>query len=112
VEIGTNGTLKTQIRSLLRHGKENAITGKSLARILGFRDDRVIRQAIRELIADRVPIASSVNPPYGYYIASSPDEATEYMKVLRSRLVEDAYRRRDFKRASRVILDPHQMILL
>lgn len=112
MKASTNGTLKAQIHRLLGYGKENAITGKRLAKILGFRQDRIIRQAIRELIADRVPVASSVNPPYGYYIVNNPDEAKEYMRVLRSRLISDAYRRRDFKRASRTILNPHQMILI
>ena len=107
--MNNNGTLKSDVLSLLRYGKENARTGQSLARTLGFRDDRLVRLIIRALIADRVPIAAS---SHGYYIATSPEEATEYMKVLQSRLVNDAYRRRDFKLASRVILDPHQMTLL
>jgi len=107
--MNNNGTLKSDVLSLLRHGKENARTGKSLARTLGFSEDREVRIAIRELIADRVPVAAS---SHGYYIATSSDEAIQYMKVLRSRLVNDAYRRRDFKLASRVILDPHQMTLL
>jgi len=107
-----NHTLKTDVRSLLKYGRENAVTGKELAKTLGYPNDRVIRQTIRELIADSVPIASSVNPPCGFFIIKNPEEATKYLSVLRSRLVEDAYRRRDFKRASRVILDPYQMALL
>lgn len=108
----TNNTLKTDIRSLLQHGRENAVTGKELARILGYPNDRVIRQAIRELIADSVPIAASTINPCGYFITQNEEEATKYLKVLRSRLVKDAYRRRDFKLASRVILDPYQMSML
>ena len=110
--MNNNGDLKIEVHRLLGFGKENARTGKSLAKTLGFRDDRSIRLVIRELIADRVPVAASVNPPHGYFIANNLEEATEYMKGLRKRLIEDALRRRDFKRASRVILDPHQMILL
>ena len=110
--MNNNGTLKAEVHKLLRHGKKNARTGKSLAKIMGFRNDRPIRIAIRELIADRVLVASSVNPPYGYYIAENPDEVIEYMRVLRKRLIQDAYRRRDFKLAARAILDPYQMTLL
>ena len=106
--MNNNGTLKSDVLSLLRYGKENARTGMSLAKILSS-DYRSVRLAIRELIADRVRIAASSR---GYFIVTSREEATEYMKVLRSRLVNDAYRRRDFKLASRVILDPHQMTLL
>lgn len=108
----TNHTLKRDVRSLLKYGRENAVTGKELAKILGYPNDRVIRLAIRELIADRVPIASSTVNPSGYFITKTEDEATKYLAVLRGRLVEDAYRRRDYKLASRVILDPYQMSLL
>lgn len=107
-----NGTLKADVRSLLWYGKEKARTGKELARVLGFSSDRLIRHAIRELIAEGVPVASSVTPPLGYFIASSLDEATDYMKVLKSRLVNDAYRRRDFRIAAREVLQPCQLELL
>ena len=81
------------------HGKDRAITGKRIAHMLGYQDDRVIRHRIRELISQGVPIASATQPPYGYFIAESPQEAEHYMNQLKSRLVEDAYRRRDFKKA-------------
>ena len=99
------------VRRLLGYGRKNARTGKELAKLLGFTDDRLIRIAIRELIAEGLPIASSVQQPYGYYIAISYQEAQEYMRVLRSRLVEDAYRRRDFKLAARTVLQPEQPVL-
>jgi len=105
----TNAELKQEVRSLLRYGKENAQTGSKLATVLGFKDDRPVRLAIRDLIAEGLPVAASGN---GYFIASSLDEATEYMRNLKSRLVNDAYRRRDFKLASREILQPHQMALI
>ena len=108
----SNGTLKAEVRSLLRYGKKNARKGQEIAKTLGFKNDRVIRHAIRDMIAEGLPIASSVNPPFGYYIASSLDEVTDYMKVLKGRLVQDAYRRRDFKVAARKILQPSQLALL
>jgi len=110
--VFTNGTLKADVRSLLRYGKENARKGKDFARLLGFKDDRLVRLVIRELIEEGLPVASSVTPPLGYFIASSLDEARDYMKVLKSRLVQDAYRRRDFKIAAREILQPCQLELL
>ena len=106
------GKLKHAIVSNLKRGKTNALPGRILAQRLGFKNDRQIRLAIRELIADGKPIASSVRPPLGYFIADSGEEAIEYMKVLKSRLVNDAYRRRDFKLAARNILDPYQLGLL
>ncbi len=101
-------TLKAEVRSLLRYGKKNARTGENIARVLGFKKDRTIRLAIREMTAEGLPIASSVTPPLGYFIASSQAEATHYINVLTSRLVNDAYRRRDFKRAARVLFEPYQ----
>ena len=108
----TDGTLKIEVRHLLRYGKENVRTGAALAKILGLKDDRPVRLVIRELIADGVPIASSVTPPLGYFIATSVEEAAHYMKVLKSRLVNDAYRRRDFKVAAKEVLEPAQLGLL
>ena len=107
--MGIDGTLKAEVRSHLWHGKENARKGQDIAELLGLKNDRLVRRTIRELIAEGVPIASSVTPPLGYFIASSVDEAADYMKVLKSRLVQDAYRRRDFKIAAREVLQPCQL---
>lgn len=104
-------TLKGEVRMLLRHGKGGARTGKEFARILGYGNDRLIRHVIRELIADGMPIASSVTPPHGYFIVSTIEEVNDYLQTLKSRLVEDAYRRRDFKRAASEFLQPGQLEL-
>jgi len=110
--MNDNGTLKEDVKYLLCYGKENAITGVRLAVRLGYHSDREVRLAIRELIANGVPVASSVKPPYGYFIINTREEAEEYLAALRRRLIQDALRRRDIKRASRVILDPYQMTLV
>jgi len=108
-----NGSsLKREVRTLLRYGKEKARTGSELAKALGFKDDRLVRLAIKDLIDEGLPVASSVKPPHGYFIASSYQEAQEYMRVLHSRLVGNAYRLKGFKQASRDILQPHQMALI
>lgn len=82
----------------LHKGRDRAITAKELVRILKV-EDRVIRKEIREFIAEGVPVASSTKLPFGYYIVETIQEANEYMQSLRNRLIEDALRRRDFKRA-------------
>jgi biotin operon repressor len=91
----------SHLSSLLRlHlGRVNAISGKELARILGEDDDRAIREEIRELIGQGIPIAASTQPPYGYYIVKTQEEAEQYMNQLKNRLINDALRRRDFKKA-------------
>ncbi|MCJ7829182.1 MAG: hypothetical protein MUP81_05520 [Dehalococcoidia bacterium] len=80
-------------------GKDRAITAKELVRYTG-KDDRAIRIEIRGLIAQGIPVASNLTRPYGYYIANTIQEAKEYMQQLRNRLIQDAIRRRDFKRAA------------
>lgn len=100
---------KQEVLYQLSHGKSKAVTGKLLAKRLGQKDDRTIRLAIRELIHDGVAVASSVGGPPGFYLIESREEAEEYMAALKSRLVEDALRRSDFKRASRHIRVPQQL---
>ena len=105
-----NGSeLQSHLKHILeRHiGKYRAITAKELTGITGV-PDRAIRLAIRELIARNVPIASSVTPPYGYYLISNHTEAREYAESIKGRLIEDAMRRRDFNRAASFHLQPAQ----
>ena len=108
----TDGLLKAQVRGLLRHGKENARKGKDFARLLGFKDDRPVRLALRELIEDGVPIISLVEPPYGSYIADNPEEFLEYLEKLRHRALEILGRYADLKIAGREVLQPSQLALL
>lgn len=98
--------LKGELRLiLLQHqGRGQAVTGKKLARMLGYRSDRQIRLVIRELIRDGLPVASITKPPAGYFLASSRAEANEYADSIKGRLIEDAYRRRDFRRAANLYL--------
>ena len=86
------------VRILLQHqGRTKAIRGSELAQMMGFKNDRAVRLAIRDLIADGYPIASTTQEPAGYFIAASLEEANEYMDDLKGRLIQDALRRRDFK---------------
>lgn len=107
--------LKTELRHILeRHqGRDRAVTGLELARMLNQRDDRKIRQLILELIREGLPVASATSTkrdgdrllPPGYFIAVTWAEKREYEGVLQSRLVEDAYRKKYFKRAAGCHLD-------
>lgn len=106
----TNDNLKAYIRSvLLTHvGKTRAITGRELASIVGERDDRQVRLVIRELIGKGLPIASSTEAPQGYFVVDTRQEADDYAASIRSRLIENALRRRDFRRAADMYLTPAQ----
>ena len=94
--------LGNQIMAVLRPGRQNAITGKSIAFRLNEPDDRRIRVVIRDLIAQGIPIASSVTEPMGFYIVVNEDEAAEYLRVLDNRIREDKARRDDFAHACAV----------
>ncbi len=90
------------VLKLLRHhvGHRNAIIGRDLAAALGHGDDHKIRLAIRELIKEGHPIASSVSEPMGFYICASEHEAVAYIATLRARAEEDMARLRDFEQAA------------
>lgn len=97
-----NSQLATAIlqKLTLRPGKRNAIPGHILAAELGESNDRQIRKVIRQLITYGYPIASSVGDPKGYFLCTNLDEARDYARGLRDRLIEDAIRRRDFLRST------------
>lgn len=103
---------KENILKCLRKGKENSITGKSIARMFGQKNDRAIRLLILELIHDGIPVASTTHPPYGYYIAERWDEVHEYIEVTLSRLRRDANRIKLFRIAAQKTLPPEQGVLL
>lgn len=100
--------LKVSIKNiLLNHkGQDRAITGNDLARIFNFTNDRSIRIAIRELISEGYPIASSTENPPGYFIIVSRKQAEQYANSIKNRLIEDANRRRDFRKAADKWLTP------
>lgn len=104
--------LKASLHFLLPLGEENAKKGSELAVILRYPNDRPIRIAIRELIAEGLPVGATTKPPFGYYIINTEKEANDYLDALKSRLIQDAYRRRDIKRATEELRNPHQMKLL
>ena len=92
---------------LLRHeGRDRAITGRELAAMFKQRDDRQVRLAIRDLITDGLPVASSTEVIPGYFIVANRQEAEQYAGSIRSRLIQDAIRRRDFRRAADQYLTP------
>lgn len=103
--------LRAKVLKLLQHGRQNAIRGNALAHMLNQPDDRKIRVVIRELIAEGVPIASSVSEPMGYYITSNEYEAADYIRVLKERIKEDESRLTDFEKAVAHFQIPEQLPL-
>jgi len=109
---GEHTRLRAGVMKALRYGRINAITGNELARSLREPDDRRIRVVIRNLIREGVPVASSVVPPYGYYICANVDEAAAYIRVLKERIREDSLRLCYFQAAIKDMDVPEQLTLL
>ena len=97
--------LKAQLKyTLSKHkGYSNPITAKQLALIFR-KDERIIRLLIRELISEGLPIASRTELPAGYFLITNFNEANRYANSIKGRLIEDAIRRRDFKRSASLYL--------
>ncbi|MDP2729614.1 MAG: hypothetical protein Q8O55_03945 [Dehalococcoidales bacterium] len=104
---GTKTDLQGKLKSILQYheGPAQAITASELARMCGT-SDRSIRLAIRELIRGNgdghngLPVASSTENPPGYFIPTRRSQGEQYAASIRSRLIEDALRRRDYRRAA------------
>ena len=103
--------LRSRVLATLKTGRRNAITGKKIAHALHQSDDRKIRLIIRELIAEGVPIASSVSEPMGFYMVANEHEASDYIRVLKERIREDMARLRDFEAACHEFSIPEQRSL-
>ena len=106
--LSSGAKMKAELKHILEghHGRRSAITGRELARRFGQRDDRKIRLIIRELIAEGLPVASSTEPPAGYFLVETWQEVEEYAQSVRDRLINDALRRRDFRKAAAHYLLP------
>jgi hydrogenase maturation factor len=80
--VNNNNKLKSIVLNTIKHGQRNAIRKTDLARLCGTHE-RSLRLAIRELIDEGYPICGSPHPPHGYFIADSPEEITNELKLLK-----------------------------
>ena len=78
---------KLILRILKRHrGRNNPVTCRQLEKITGF-SSRNIRKTIANLvIRHRIPIASSVHCPYGFYLITNKQEAGTCLRQYYSRV--------------------------
>ena len=78
-----------QVSAYLPVGAGNAISGRTLATLLGFKDVRQLSKAVERERRRGVPICAAVSgDSRGYFLASSPDELSAYLKALDHRLRE------------------------
>ncbi len=101
----TAPALKASVLSILRRhvGRGQAIKGQEIAEQLEL-SYRMVRRCIAELEKEH-PIASTTEPPYGFYIVETAEEAREYRRVLRSRGKEIFIRYARFKQSAGRLLD-------
>jgi hypothetical protein len=94
------------VYEILRYhqGRLSAIRARQIARLLGGEKDPTsvrVRSAITELIEHRgVPIASTIDQPAGYFVATSVAEREAYAAQLKARIYGIARRLRAFDRAA------------
>ena len=88
LEIELLGILKE------RTGPEQAITAAHLAQMTGA-GSRIIRKVISHLVIEtKIPIASSVHWPYGFYLITNAEQAEATLRQYWSRVREVARRAR------------------
>ena len=76
--------MKFPIRDSLRFGRENAISSKLLASLLGFSTVRDLqRQVERERAAGAVILCDSQGA--GYYLSNNPAELKRFTRTLEAR---------------------------
>lgn len=99
--------IKDNIKFILSNhrGRANAITNSALADMIGIHE-RSAQLLIRKLITEGIPITSSTYFPAGYFIVETWKEVEEYAGSIKGRLIEDAIRRRDFRRSAALYLKP------
>jgi len=110
------------LRILSQHiGAYRAIKASEIAKRLERKDDRVIRETIRQLRREGRLSLSSISPPYGYFIAASEEEWFEFRdRNLRPRAIDiletaramgEAAERRYGSTAGIDLLQPQQLDL-
>ena len=100
------------VDDVLEVGLDKAKKSKAIAQLLDI-PEREVRLAVRQLIEDGIPVASSTDGMTGgFYITKDRKEAEAYITGMRSRIKEIARRMRDYKIAARPILYPGQLPLI
>ena len=91
-------------------GRNRAVTASHLAAVTRL-STRSVRAVVAELRRQGYPIASAVQPPYGFYVPATPEEAQECQAQLYSRIRELGITARALDRAFGAHLPSRQMVL-
>lgn len=91
--------LEARIIEALQSGHANATKLKELVKIIG-KNERVIRIAIESLRRQHYAILIAPDEPFGYFFAKDREELEEYLRYMRSRLIEEYKTYRIVKKAT------------
>ena len=78
------------LRILRSHiGAHQAIKASEIAKRVDRKDDRIVRETVRQLRREGYLILSSISPPYGYFLAATETEWMEFRdRNLRPRAID------------------------
>ena len=96
MERKSRADLETELLGILkeRTGPDQAITAARLSALTGA-SSRWIRQAISQMVTElKIPVASSVHWPYGFYLITNAEQAEATLRQYWSRVREVARRAR------------------
>ena len=80
-------TCRGMISSVLSEGKENALTGREIKRLLDLQSGRDVTALVERERRGGVPICATTNSEKpGYYLPETPDELAAYNRSLRRRI--------------------------
>lgn len=80
--------LEAQVLYNIGIGHANAARKSILVKNL-HQNERLIRQTIENLRREGYAILVSGKPPYGYFFAENQTELQDYVKYMKSRLIEE-----------------------
>lgn len=103
-----NGKIKEQLKLIIasHRGLTNAIPRRELRAILNDIDDRKMRNLIKELRREGLPVLSSVSGQNGgYYLPASKPELRTGLKTMQSYIIELCKDYRDVKLAGNILLE-------
>lgn len=106
-----NGKVKEQLKLILssHRGLTNALPRRELRVILNDIDDRKMRNLIKELRREGLPVLSSVSGQNGgYYLPASKPELRTGLKTMQSYIIELCKDYRDIKKAGNILLEKPQ----
>ena len=109
----TDIELADAILAQLSIDEKHPVRTETIAKRLGFKNDRIVRELITDdlIILRGLPIIVSGHKPYGVYIATKPEQAQSEREYLRKYVISFCRRMKYLKIAEKNLLHPEQLKL-